>query len=464
MRGRSAFGARRWLVSAALGGILVIAAWFRIVAVEETVVDQPMRADARQYYLAAYNLVFHGTYSRSPAGLNNPGVRLSADAYRYPGLPLVIAPFIWSNHRTILLTVPTVNVAAVLRDVQIVNVVAGVAGVALIFFAASVALPPWAALGTALLTAISPHLVSFTVYLLTEPIAAMLTCLLLAAAAAVALKRETAPSWGPFVGIGIIVGLLAMFRPIYFLFAPVIVLAFSGRCPWRKALAGALIGTILTVSPWFVRNAVSVTGRGDFGALASAMLAGADPDHMLNGDPQTFPNPGLADPASGKPRANLLSAVGEIARRFAADPRGMAAWYGFGKMRYLWQWDNADGVGDVFIYPVIKTPFTGRAVFGFVHDAVKACHLWLIALALAGSIAVWVPATRDLLPQRGRPVLRAASLLLAYTTVMLIPLITCTRYAVPVFPALFMMAMVPPAMALEAIARRRRPLGPAFPG
>ena len=110
------------------------------------------------------------------------------------GLSLVIAAFIWSNYRTILLTRPTVDVAAVLRDVQIVNVAAGVAAVALIFFAASQALPPWAALGTALLTSISPHLVSFTVYVLTEPIAAMLTCALLAAAAVVALKRETAPA------------------------------------------------------------------------------------------------------------------------------------------------------------------------------------------------------------------------------------------------------------------------------
>ena len=465
MRRTSTFGARRWLVSAALGGILVLAAWLRIVAVEETAVYHPIRADAKEYYLSAYNLVFEGTYSRSAARLTSPSAPLPADARRYPGLPLVIAPFIWSNYRTILLTRPTVDVDAVLRDVQIVNVAAGVAAVALVFFAASVALPSWAALGAALLTAISPHLVSFTVYLLTEPIAAMLTCLLLAAAGAVALKRETARGWCPFVGIGIIVGVLAMFRPIYLLFAPAIVLAFSGRCPWRKALVGVLIGTVLTVSPWFVRNAVSVTGRADFGALAAAMMQGTDPDHMLNGDPHTSPNSGLAGPASSKSHANLLSAVGEIARRFAADPRGMTAWYGFGKMRYLWQWDNTDGVGDVFIYPVAKTPFTGRTVFGFVHDAVKACHWWLIALALAASIAVWVPAARDLLPRRGRPVLRAASLLLAYTTVMLIPLITCTRYAVPVFPALFMMAMVPPAMALEAIARwRRRPLDRAFPG
>ena len=94
----------------------------------------------------------------------------------------------------------------------------------------------------------------------------------------------------------------------------------------------------------------------------------------------------------------------------------------------------------------------------------KACHWWLIALGLTGSIAVWVPATSDLVPRRGWPVLRAASLLLAYTTIMLIPFPMFTRYLGPVFPALFMLAMVPPVMALEIILRRRRRFGePEFP-
>jgi len=481
-RRTTTFGARRWLVSAALGGILVLAAWLRMVAVEETAVLHPLSADAKEYYLSAYNLVFHGTYSRSAARLTSLSAPLPADAYRYPGLPLVIAPFIWSNYRTILLTSPTVDVAAVLRDVQIVNVAAGMAAVALVFFVASVALPPWAALGAALLTAISPHLVSFTVYLLTEPISAMLTCFVLAAVAAVALKRERVLGWGPFVGIGIIVGVLAMFRPIYLLCTPVIVLAFAGRCGLRRALVGALIGTVLTVSPWFVRNAISVSARSEPNYLGSAlpgwisawrvqhsyvaatMLDGAYPGYMLNDDPTTFPYPRSADPGFSKASANLMSVVAEIARRFAADPLGMAGWYAFGKMRYLWQWDNVDGAGDVFIYPVTGTPFTSRAVFSLVHDAMKACHWWLVALAVTGSIAVWVPATRDLLPRRGRPGLRAASLLLAYTAIMLIPFFAVTRYAVPVFPALFIMAMVPPAMALEAITRwRRRPPDGSLP-
>jgi hypothetical protein len=432
----------------ALGCILALATWCRIVAVEETVVDRPIRNDAAEYFFSAYNLVFQGVYSHSTARLLDPTAPLPADAYRYPGLPLVIAAFIgdWPNSSKIT------------RNVQIVNAVSGVAAVALIFFAATSALPSCAALGTALLTAISPHLISFTVYLLTEPISVMLTSMLLAVTAVVPSNNRQALGRGPFVGIGIIGGLLSMFRPIYLLFAPFIVFALSCRHSRRKALIGVLIGTGLVVSPWFARSAISPTDEGP-SSLATALLPGAYPGYILNGNPRTFPYPYTVDPGFREASANVPSVAREIARRFAADPLGMVAWYGFGKMRFLWQWDNVDGTGDVFIYPVLATPFATRAVFAFVHDVMKACHYWLIALALIGSVAVWVPAAIDLVPLRGRTVVRAASLLLAYTTIMLIPFPMFTRYAVPVFPALFMMAMVPPAMAAEIFVRRRRGVG-----
>src|ERR1700676_1032353 len=93
------FGWRKWFVWAAFACILALAAWLRIVVVEETVVDHPIQADAKDYYLFAYNLVFHGTYNNSSAGLNSPGVQLEANAGHYPGLPLIIAAFIWRDHK-----------------------------------------------------------------------------------------------------------------------------------------------------------------------------------------------------------------------------------------------------------------------------------------------------------------------------------------------------------------------------
>ena len=80
----------RWIL---LACILALGAWFRIVAIENTVVDHPIRADATEYYLSAYNLVFHGVYTKSRARLDDPKAELAPDSYRSPGLPLVIAAF-----------------------------------------------------------------------------------------------------------------------------------------------------------------------------------------------------------------------------------------------------------------------------------------------------------------------------------------------------------------------------------
>ena len=307
-------GRRKWLTWAALGGILIIAAWLRIVAVEETVIDYPLRADAGEYYLSAYNLTFHGTYSRSRRGFYALTTPLVPDAVRYPGLPLVICALIWADSRFFHRAERTGGLADVLRDAQWVNAGAGVAAVGLVFLAAQTALPLWAALAAALLTAISPHLVSFTVYLLTEPISVMLTCLLLAAVAAVAAKGEGLRRLGPFVGIGIIVGLLALFRPIYLLATPVFVLAFVGQPALRKTLIGALIATALVVAPWYVRNAVSVPVHGQTGYPRSRPPDGAHPDKVKTG---ASPHPAQADHASSKASAGLLPALGGVVRRGA---------------------------------------------------------------------------------------------------------------------------------------------------
>jgi len=68
-----------------------VGAFLRLTAVEQTNVDRPLRADALEYYLTAYNLRHGGIYSRSPGVLVNPPAKVVPDAYRPPGVPLLIA-------------------------------------------------------------------------------------------------------------------------------------------------------------------------------------------------------------------------------------------------------------------------------------------------------------------------------------------------------------------------------------
>jgi hypothetical protein len=76
-----------WLIILA-----AVAASLRTTAVEWTVVDRPLRADALEYFLTGYNLRRNGIYSRSPGLLVNPPAKVEPDAYRPPGLPLLIGP------------------------------------------------------------------------------------------------------------------------------------------------------------------------------------------------------------------------------------------------------------------------------------------------------------------------------------------------------------------------------------
>src|SRR5262245_60418173 len=154
----------------------VLAAYFRIVAVHETRVVNPISNDARAYYQSAYNLIHHGVYSRSLDHIGDRATEPEPDAYRAPGLPLIISAFLmWPQHEHILNQMLSVNLPpgiATLICVLLVNVALGIATVILSYLAASKILPLPAAIAVGLLTACSPHLISMTTYMLTETPAA----------------------------------------------------------------------------------------------------------------------------------------------------------------------------------------------------------------------------------------------------------------------------------------------------
>jgi uncharacterized protein (DUF58 family) len=71
-------------------------------------------------------------------------------------------------------------------------------------------------------------------------------------------------------------------------------------------------------------------------------------------------------------------------------------------------------------------------------------------------LLAWLPRTAALLPDRGRFVLRAAILLPVFMTVATIPLNAPGRFAVPVYPALFIAAATTLAVAVRAYGSLRK--------
>ncbi len=432
--------------------ILVIAGlgfYLRVTMVADAEVVGPLRADASEYYLSAYNLTKNGVYTMSDARLKDPGAVLRPDNFRWPGQPLLIAAFMadWPDHLLIV------------RKIQWVNILAGTATLALIGVAAAAVFPAWAAVSVVLLAAVSPHLIALTIYVLTETPAAFLVALLLALCV-VARREDESPRPAVMVAIGIVLGLLTLFRPIFIGFVPLMGLAVTRHR--IKTLLLVAAGAAAPVAPWLVRNMLTDGLVTTPSSLAMTLVIGAYPDYVFNGDPRTFPFPQSYDPDFLKVSASVATAAGDILRRIAADPLGMAAWYALRKPIYLWQFVNIDGVGDVLVYPVRNSPFTGNSVLALTHDVMRLLHWPVVVLAALGSLLVWAPRTAKLVPEARGLVLRTASLLLIFLAIATVPLNNPVRFAVPVLPALFLVAMVLPVLMGEWICRKAGSRPPAL--
>jgi hypothetical protein len=81
---------RRVAISIILLTLISAAALFiRLQYIERTVIDTPIRADARQYVIYGYNLAHHGVFSKELS--KTP----TSDSLRSPGYPLLIALSFW---------------------------------------------------------------------------------------------------------------------------------------------------------------------------------------------------------------------------------------------------------------------------------------------------------------------------------------------------------------------------------
>src|SRR3989344_4320342 len=136
-----------------LMAILLVSFDLRIESVNNTVVDTPIRADAREYVLYAHNLKNYAVYSRSDTFTIDGQANPVPDAKRAPLYPLFIALFLDNP--------PTAgNVTAIIRVQAVIS---------------TLTIP--LALTASALTAISPHLVTMNIYLLSETLFCFLVVL-----------------------------------------------------------------------------------------------------------------------------------------------------------------------------------------------------------------------------------------------------------------------------------------------
>ncbi|HIJ82919.1 MAG: PMT 2 protein [Magnetococcales bacterium] len=413
----------QWII---LLAILVFGGWMRITVVQQTQVYNPLGPDALHYFNYAYNLVNFGVYSKDSSALN--GIAPVSDSYRPPGYPLFLAFFL-----------ATVPLKYFLQVLLLGQAFLSTLALLLTFFVARAFLPVILALLVTLLTALTPHLITLNHYVLSE---SLYTFVLLAFLVS---TRGGDSRWPAWFAIGIVFCAGGMVRPALFYFViPMAGLIWLRReLPGRKKAALAfVVGFLLLLTPWSLRNKMVLGSWSDDKYLASSMADGIYPDFVYNGNPKTFGFAHRYDPRRKEFSSSMALVLKEIKDRFSKEPMLHFKWFVLGKPSWFWSWTIVQGAGDIFVYPVVSSPYFEQKIFKTSHRLLFSLHRLAVFLAILGSILAWLP--RKYQPISGdRPLFmaRLLSLLLCYMTVVHMAVLPCPRYNIPLRPELYCMAL-----------------------
>jgi len=408
-------------------GIFAIGLYLRIEMTDKTVVEAPIRADATEYVLYTYNMAKYGVYSQQRPDQVDAGVP-HPDAYRTPGYSLFLLPFLKIYHLPKMILV-VVLAQAIISSLTILT--------AFIFFRSFLS-RPWA-LAAGFLVAISPHLVAFNIYILTESLFTFFLVLLGWSVSVAAKNKRPLPALlaGVFLGISLLI------RPTMLYFIVFLVPAFFFFFQ-RKTAAGLalclIIGFSATYGPWVLRNALVNPSKSK---LAYATVhKGMYPNLIYKNDSETYGSPNHFDPTWNQ-RRDMSSVLKEISRRFKDDPLKYIRWYILGKPVMLFSWDIIVGMGDVFIYPVFTSPYhNSNGFFGLTHRVMEFLHGTITMVALLAAFFLWLPITKRLIKERGLIAARFASLLIFYFILVHIVGTPLPRYSVPLRPFIYGLSML----------------------
>lgn len=428
---------RNFFFKAALLLVLLIGLYLRVSAVLNTVIDTPVRADARLYYLYGLNLKDHHTFSRSL-----PGDQVLPDAFVPPVYPAAITPF---------LELPPTD--RMLVNIGLFQALLGTVTVLFTFFLFQALASRVLGLAAAVLTAISPHLISMTVYMLTET---LFTFLMMGSLLALvyALTRNNA-TWA--MSGGVLLGLAALTRstleyfPLFILLAGG-ALALSHRLEreqFRRLLQFA--GTaMLLILAWKIRNLIATGSMSDPTLAISTLHHGMYPDFMFEGRPESRGIPYRFDPRTAEITASLGSILHEIGARFHAAPWQYLGWYLFGKPASLLSWNIVAGWGDIFVYAPLASPYFFSWPFQLTRSVMLHAHIVLMVLgSLATLLVLLRPQFLKLSGVRAVSAGMVASLVVYFILLHMVGA-PFPRYGIPLRPVMYGMAIM---MLWTAIAR-----------
>ncbi|ORU89875.1 MAG: hypothetical protein A6F71_02615 [Cycloclasticus sp. symbiont of Poecilosclerida sp. M] len=405
--------------------LVTIAFSLRLYYINHTVIDAPIRADAKDYYSYAVNIKNHHVYSRAWPSKAIP----KPDTLRAPGYPFFISKLVsWPPTKSMLWKISFWQ--ALLDTLTVL----------MTFLLARHFLNTKLAVLAALFVAISPHLISATSYLLTET---LFGCLMTASVLTIvsAVKRNSQPI---FLLAGILLALASLTRPtIQYFIVPLAVGLFiaQNQLLLKKGVWLSLIlGFFLTYTPWTVRNIETLGVTSDPTLTINTLHHGIYPDFMYKSIPQTKGAPYHHDPRSKEISTSVRSVLDEIISRFKNEPLRHLKWYLIDKPITFFSWGIVAGFGDVFIYPVIKSPYFNNPTYKNIHQVMHWLHWPLVILSLFACCVVWLPNRILKLSVHGLISIRILSLLTLYFLAVHIVGAPFPRYSFPLRPVTFILA------------------------
>ncbi len=424
--------------------ILLFGFFLRMAMVDMVEQLVPIRADALEYYSYAINLKEAGIYSMTPPA-SIAGIAAAtdpvADSNRPPGYALFLIPFVEAP--------PTMEM---LHSVQFSQVLLSTLTILLGFLIFRDFLTAPVSLAGTFLVAISPHLVSLNINMLTESLFTFVLALFVIIMIN-ALSRRTALLFG--LG-GLTLGILVLIKPsisLFLFFFAVLYLACHHRKNDVKLLAIFAAAYFVLQLPWMLYAAsVDIAAAEKPKALVS-LHNGSYPGLMYNDIPASRGIPHRADP-----NYNEIDTYGEffadLGERISNEPGKYLHWYLLGKTLMMYSWDMVAGFGDIYVYPVEYSPYYDRQPFGITYLLMKALHNPLMLLSFVAMFLVFwnlrhvrIEDTK----QASLAMLAAISLYFVALHILVTPL---PRYMIPLRPLTYGLALYLPC-EIVALCRDR---------
>ncbi len=438
MRNRISYSA--WAI---LGLIFALGLYLRFESVLETTVVMPLRADAANYFMYAYNVRLKHTYSLNVRSLTDPKSPVTPDAIRPPGYPLFLACLVNGPPNKKM-----IDRILIFQAVMSAFTIIG----AFLFFRKF--LPVFWSLPASLLVALSPHLIAANSYVLTET----LFCFLIVVFGLLITSFWKKPS--PCLGIivGIAVGLASLVRVSLQYFWIMVAFLFIFHFGWRRGSRFSvliLLGFAMSFSPWIVRNTLTLKKATDNRLMINFLHHGMYPNFTFQNVTESYGHPYTHDPRSDEISKDVKSVLKEIVRRFQRQTLKHTKWFLIEKPVAFWSWDIVR-IGDIFIYQVAKSPYKNRILFQWTHTLMHSVHWPLVMLAMLGCLWVWFPPSMIGLSEESVLAARFTSLLLIYYTLLHMVGAPYPRYSVPLRPFLYGMALLTPYLISSAISKFRK--------